>query len=60
LALLDGANSVGLAVGASEQRSATELEVTLAVEGLPVALGAFKWLARTAGAESVTIGSDRV
>jgi len=30
-----------------------DLEVTLAVDGLPVALGAFKWLARTAGAERI-------
>ena len=44
----------------ARQRSATELEVTLAVEGLPVALGAFKWLARTAGAERVMAASDRV
>lgn len=32
----------------------TQLEVTLAVDGLPVALGAFKWLARTAGADRIT------
>lgn len=44
----------------ARQQSATELEVTLAVEGLPVALGAFKWLARTAGAERVILCADRV
>ena len=38
----------------ARQRSRTELEVTLAVEGLPVALGAFEWLARVSGAEDVT------
>ena len=36
------------------QRNTHELEVTLAVDGLPVALGAFEWLARAAGAERVT------
>lgn len=40
------------------QRNALDLEVTLAVAGLPVALGAFKWLARTAGAERVTAVFD--
>jgi hypothetical protein len=38
-------------------RSALELEVTLAIEGLPVALGAFQWLARAAGAERVRVVS---
>lgn len=37
----------------AKQRSETELEVTLAVNGLPVALGAFTWLARVAGAAGV-------
>jgi hypothetical protein len=37
----------------AKERSTTELEVTLAVEGLPVALDAFKWLARAAGAASI-------
>lgn len=36
------------------ERSASELEVTLSVGGWPVALGAFNWLARTAGASSVS------
>lgn len=44
--------------GRATQRTTVELEVTLAVEGLPVALGAFKWLARAAGAERVMAVSD--
>jgi hypothetical protein len=35
-------------------RSPCELEVTLDVDGWPVALGAFDWLARTAGASNVS------
>jgi len=34
-------------------RSDTELEVDVAVDGRPVALGAFYWLARASGARSV-------
>ena len=36
------------------QHGPAVLEVVLAVEEMPVALGAFTWLARTAGAENVT------
>jgi hypothetical protein len=43
----------------ARERSAFELEVTLAVEGMPAALGAFMWLARTAGAERIVYASDR-
>jgi hypothetical protein len=32
-----------------------KLEVTLTVEGLPVALGSFEWLARAAGASDVSV-----
>ncbi len=39
------------------QRGPVELEVVLSVEGMPVALGAFRWLAQTAGAEGVTYDS---
>ena len=39
----------------AKQRSDTELDVTLAVDGLPVALGAFTWLARAAGAAGIEV-----
>ena len=39
------------------QHGSAVLEVVLSVEGMPVALGAFMWLARAAGAETVTYDS---
>ena len=36
-------------------KTPNELVVTLAVDGWPVALGAFEWLARAAGADVVTV-----
>jgi hypothetical protein len=35
--------------------TSTDLEVTLAVDGWPVPLGAFEWLARAAGAGDVQV-----
>lgn len=39
------------------QHGPVDLEVVLSVEGVPAPLGAFRWLAKTAGAKDVTSDS---